>query len=201
MARRFTEPRLVLASHNDGKLREIRDLMASLGPAVVSAKELGLPEPDETGDTFVANALLKARAAVAGSGLAALADDSGIEVAALNGAPGIYTARWAGPDRDFMVAMTRVNDAMGANKERRANFTAVLALCWQDGHCETFAGKVFGTLVWPPRGDRGFGFDPVFVPDGHDITFGEMDPALKHTISHRAVAFNKLLDACFGGGA
>ncbi|MEQ8246798.1 MAG: RdgB/HAM1 family non-canonical purine NTP pyrophosphatase [Alphaproteobacteria bacterium] len=201
MARRFTEPRLVLASHNDGKLREIRDLIAPLGPTVVSAKELNLPEPDETGDTFVANALLKARAAVAGSGLAALADDSGIEVAALNGAPGIYTARWAGPDRDFMVAMSRVNDEMGDAQDRRANFTAILALCWPDGHCEAFEGKVFGTLVWPPRGDRGFGFDPVFVPDGYDITFGEMDPAVKHTISHRAVAFNKLLDACFGGGA
>ncbi|MDA0369108.1 MAG: RdgB/HAM1 family non-canonical purine NTP pyrophosphatase [Proteobacteria bacterium] len=201
MARAFTEPRLVLASHNDGKLREIRELLAPLGRDVVSAQELDLPEPDETGKTFVANAVLKARAAVAGSGLPALADDSGIEVAALNGAPGIYTARWAGEPRDFMVAMTRVNDELGAAQNRRANFTAVLALCWPDGHCETFEGHVFGTLVWPPRGDRGFGFDPMFVPDGYDVTFGEMDPALKHAISHRAVAFNKLLDACFGGNA
>lgn len=199
MARRFDDPRLVVASHNEGKVREIRDLLSPLGRDVVSAKELDLPEPEETGDTFVANALLKARAAVAGSGLACLADDSGIEVAALNGDPGIYTARWAGPDRDFMVAMSRVNDALGDAQDRRANFTAVLALCWPDGHCETFEGKVFGTLVWPVRGDKGFGFDPMFVPDGYDVTFAEMDPAKKHTISHRAVAFQKLLDACFGG--
>ncbi|NQV79694.1 MAG: RdgB/HAM1 family non-canonical purine NTP pyrophosphatase [Alphaproteobacteria bacterium] len=201
MARAFAEPRLVLASHNNGKLREIRELLAPLGRDVVSAQELDLPEPDETGETFVANAVLKARAAVAGSGLAALADDSGIEVAALNGAPGIYTARWAGEPRDFMVAMTRVNDELGVAQNRRANFTAVLALCWPDGHCETFEGKVFGTLVWPPRGDRGFGFDPMFVPDGYDVTFGEMDPAVKHAISHRAGAFKKLLGACFGDNA
>jgi XTP/dITP diphosphohydrolase len=201
MARRFGESRLVVASHNEGKVREIRNLLAPLGRAVVSAKELDLPEPDETGDTFVANALLKGRAAVAGSGIASLADDSGIEVAALNGDPGIYTARWAGPKRDFMVAMSRVNEAMGDTADRRANFTAVLAMCWPDGHCETFEGNVFGTLVWPTRGEKGFGFDPMFVPDGYDVTFAEMDPALKHTISHRAVAFQKLLDSCFGGGA
>jgi XTP/dITP diphosphohydrolase len=201
MARHFAEPRLVVASHNEGKVREIRDLLAPSGRAVVSAKELDLPEPDETGDTFVANALLKGRAAVAGSGIASLADDSGIEVAALNGDPGIYTARWAGPKRDFMVAMSRVNEAMGDTADRRANFTAVLAMCWPDGHCETFEGNVFGTLVWPTRGEKGFGFDPMFVPDGYDVTFAEMDPALKHTISHRAVAFQKLLDSCFGGGA
>ena len=201
MARRFGESRLVVASHNEGKVREIRDLLAPLGRAVVSAKELDLPEPDETGNTFVANALLKGRAAVAGSGIASLADDSGIEVAALNGDPGIYTARWAGPKRDFMVAMSRVNEAMGDTADRRANFTAVLAMCWPDGHCETFEGNVFGTLVWPTRGEKGFGFDPMFVPDGYDVTFAEMDPALKHTISHRAVAFQKLLDTCFGGRA
>jgi XTP/dITP diphosphohydrolase len=201
MARRFGESRLVVASHNEGKVREIRNLLAPLGRAVVSAKELDLPEPDETGDTFVANALLKGRAAVAGSGIASLADDSGIEVAALNGDPGIYTARWAGPKRDFMVAMSRVNEAMGDTADRRANFTAVLAMCWPDGHCETFEGNVFGTLVWPTRGEKGFGFDPMFVPDGYDVTFAEMDPALKHTISHRAVAFQKLLDTCFGGRA
>ena len=201
MARSFGEPRLVVASHNEGKVREIRGLLAPLGRAVVSAKELDLPEPDETGDTFVANALLKGRAAVAGSGIASLADDSGIEVAALNGDPGIYTARWAGPERDFMVAMSRVNEAMGDAADRRANFTAVLAMCWPDGHYETFEGKVFGTLVWPTRGEKGFGFDPMFVPDGYDVTFAEMDPALKHAISHRAVAFQKLLDTCFGGGA
>jgi XTP/dITP diphosphohydrolase len=201
MARQFEDPRLVVASHNEGKVREIGDLLAPLGRDVVSAKELDLPEPEETGDTFVANALLKGRAAVAESGLPALADDSGIEVAALNGDPGIYTARWAGPERDFMLAMSRVNEALGDAPDRRANFTAVLALCWPDGHFETFEGKVFGTLVWPTRGDKGFGFDPMFVPDGYDITFAEMDPALKHTISHRAVAFQKLLDACFAGGA
>ena len=201
MARLFGEPRLVVASHNEGKVREIRDLLAPLGRSVVSAKELNLSEPDETGDTFVANALLKGRAAVAGSGITSLADDSGIEVAALNGDPGIYTARWAGPDRDFMVAMSRVNKAMGDAADRRANFTAVLAMCWPDGHCETFEGKVFGTLVWPPRGEKGFGFDPMFVPDGYDVTFSEMDPAIKHTISHRAVAFKKLMDTCFSGRA
>ena len=197
MARLFGESRLVVASHNEGKVREIRDLLAPLGRSIISAKELELPEPEETGDTFVANALLKGHAAAAGSGITSLADDSGIEVAALKGDPGIYTARWAGPDRDFMVAMSRVNEAIGDTTDRRANFTAVLAMCWPDGHYETFEGKVFGTLVWPPRGAKGFGFDPMFVPDGYHLTFSEMDQALKHTISHRAVAFKKLMDACF----
>lgn len=198
MARRFADRKLVVASHNAGKVREIRDLLAPFGLDVVSAGDLGLPEPDETETTFIGNAELKARAAAAASGLPALADDSGIEVHALGGEPGIYTARWAGPERDFFVAMKKVNDALGEAADRRANFTAALSLCWPDGHCESFEGKVFGTLVWPIRGDKGFGFDPMFVPDGHDITFAEMAPADKHAISHRAVAFRKLLDACFG---
>ncbi len=197
MARRLTETRLVVASHNAGKVCEIRDLLAPFGLDIVSAGELDLPEPDETGTTFIANAELKARAASEASGLVALADDSGIEVEALDGAPGIYTARWAGPDRDFFLAMKRVHDELGDSDNRRANFTATLSLCWPDGHCESFEGKVFGTLVWPPRGEKGFGFDPMFVPDGHDITFAEMEPDDKHAISHRAVAFRKLLDACF----
>lgn len=198
MARRFADRKLVVASHNAGKVREIRDLLAPFGLDVVSAGDIGLPEPDETETTFIGNAELKARAAAAASGLPALADDSGIEVHALGGEPGIYTARWAGPERDFFVAMKKVNDALAETADRRANFTAALSLCWPDGHCESFEGKVFGTLVWPIRGDKGFGFDPMFVPDGHDITFAEMEPADKHAISHRAVAFRKLLDACFG---
>jgi len=197
MARRLTESKLVVASHNAGKVREIRDLLAPFGLDVVSAGDLGLDEPDETGTTFVANAELKARAACEASGLVSLADDSGIEVHALGGEPGIYTARWAGPDRDFFVAMKRVHDELGDAENRAANFTCVLSLCWPDGHCESFEGKVFGTLVWPTRGEKGFGFDPMFVPDGHEVTFAEMEPADKHAISHRAVAFRKLLDACF----
>ena len=166
---------------------------------VVSAAALGLPEPEETGTTFVANAALKARAAAAAARLPALADDSGLVVDALGGAPGIYSARWAGPMKDFAVAMKRVEDELQAKgaADRSAHFTAVLALCWPDGHCETFEGRVDGRLVWPPRGDRGFGYDPIFVPDGHRQTFGEMEPSAKHAISHRAVAFRKLIEACF----
>lgn len=199
MARRFTESKLVIASHNRGKVREIGDLLAPFGVTTASAGDLGLPEPDETGTTFVDNALLKARAAAERSDLPALADDSGLAVRALDGAPGIYSARWAGPDGDFDAAMARVERELGDNDDRGAYFVCALALCWPDGHTEVFEGTVDGTLAWPPRGTRGFGYDPVFVPDGHGVTFGEMDPDAKHAISHRADAFRKLVASCFGG--
>lgn len=188
--------KLVLASHNAGKLREIAELLVPFGMDVVSAGALGLPEPEETGDTFEANAELKALAAATKGGLPALADDSGLVVPALGGAPGIYSARWAGPDKDFAQAMRRVEDGLAGQADRRAHFVAVLSLAWPDGHVETFRGEAHGMLVWPPRGTRGFGYDPIFVHDGYAMTYGEMDPAEKHRISHRAVAFAKLLDAC-----
>ena len=187
--------RLVIASHNPGKVREIADLLKPHGVSVSSAGELGLPEPEETGSTFVENARLKAHAAATGADLPALADDSGLAVAALDGQPGLYSARWAGPDRDFRLAMDRVERELAAtgDRDRRAAFISVLCLAWPGGRDEVFEGRVDGDLVWPPRGDRGFGYDPIFVPDGYDITFGEMDPAHKHTISHRARAFEKLV--------
>ena len=192
--------RLILASHNAGKVAEIADLVAPFGVTVESAADHGLPEPEETGLTFRENAEIKARAAVAATGLPALADDSGVVVAALGGAPGIHSARWAGPGRDFRVAMERLNGALDGTDERRAHFACSLCLAWPDGHVAFFDGDVHGTLVWPPRGDRGFGYDPMFRPDGHDRTFGEMAPAEKHGMSHRAVAFAKLVDACLEGG-
>ena len=195
--------RLVVASHNPGKVREIRDLVGPYGLEVVSAGELGLPEPDETGTTFAANAELKALASARTSGLPALSDDSGLEVEALGGAPGIYSARWAGPSKDFAVAMAEVErqlQAKGATApaQRRANFTAALCLAWPDGRTETFEGKVFGSLVLPPRGTKGFGYDPMFLADGEQQTFGEMEPAAKHAISHRARAFALFVKACLG---
>jgi XTP/dITP diphosphohydrolase len=194
--------RLVAATHNAGKVRELRDLLAPHGLDVVSAGELRLAEPEETGTTFTANAELKALAAAKAAGLPALADDSGLEVEVLDGAPGIYAARWAGPDRDFGRAMQRVADAVreqgGWAREPGpgANFTAVLSLAWPDGSVESFEGKVFGHLVWPPRGTRGFGYDPMFIADGETLTFGEMEPADKHAISHRARAFASFSRAC-----
>ncbi len=198
MPRRFSEDTLVVASHNPGKVREIADLLAPFGlRRVVSAGDLGLPEPEETGATFIANADLKARAAATASGHPALADDSGLEVAALNGAPGIYSARWAGPGKDFAVAMERVQTALGNATDRSANFTCALCLAWPDGHAESFEGRVFGDLVWPPQGDKGFGYDPIFRPSGHTLTFAEMEPTAKHAMSHRAAAFRQLVAACF----
>lgn len=198
--RRFDGNRVVVASHNAGKVREINDLLRPLGIEAVSAGELGLPEPEETANSFVGNAELKAQAAAATSGLPALADDSGLAVDALGGDPGIFSARWAGPDKDFSLAMHRVNDAIGAIEkttgtlqDRRARFICALCLAWPDGHVETVEGEVVGDLVWPPRGGGGFGYDPIFVPDGHALTFGEVDQDWKHTVSHRADAFNKLL--------
>jgi len=197
--RRFAGPRLVIASHNAGKAREIAALLAPYGVDVISAATLDLPEPEETETTFTGNAELKARAAAERSGLPALADDSGLVVPALDGAPGIYSARWAGAGRDFSLAMARVQRELEARatSDRRAHFIAALSLCWPDGHCDSFEGRVDGRLDWPPRGDKGFGYDPMFVPDGHDLTFGEMAPDAKHAISHRADAFRKLTAACF----
>jgi XTP/dITP diphosphohydrolase len=198
--------RLVVASHNPGKVREILDLVAPHGLSVVSAGELGLPEPEETGTTFAANAALKAAAAAKGAGLPALSDDSGLEVEALGGAPSIYSARWAGPSKDFAIAMRRLHDELQARgawrapSPPRANFTAALCLAWPDGGTATFEGKVYGHLVWPPRGSKGFGYDPMFVPEGHSQTFGEMEPDAKHAISHRARAFQLFARAFLGSG-
>jgi XTP/dITP diphosphohydrolase len=196
MARRFASDRLVIATHNPGKLREIAALIEPYGVAAVGAGELALPEPEETGTTFEANAELKALAAATRSGLPALADDSGVVVAALDGAPGIYSARWAGPKRDFAQAMALVEQRLAGASDRRASFVAVLSLAWPDRHIESFRGEVRGTLVWPPRGTQGFGYDPMFVADGENLTFGEMDPAKKYAISHRADALRKLVAAC-----
>ena len=195
MTRRLDGKRLVIASHNAGKVGEIAELLAPFGIEGVAASALGLPEPEETGKTFLANAELKARAA-ASAGLPALADDSGLAVAALGGAPGIYSARWAGPDRDFARAMADVHERLG-DRPREAAFVAALALAWPDGHVESFEGRVEGRLTWPPRGGRGFGYDPIFVAHGHRETFGEMEPERKALITHRARAFEQLAAACF----
>jgi XTP/dITP diphosphohydrolase len=198
MPRRFTGDRLVVASHNQGKVEEISALLAPFSIDTVSAGALGLAEPEENGDSFEANAALKAKAAAEMSGLSALADDSGLVVPALGGAPGIYSARWAGPAKDFRVAMERVHRELG-ERDRSARFVAVLALAWPDSDLELFRGEVAGRLVWPPRGERGFGYDPIFVPEGGVETFGEMGPAEKHKISHRARAFAKLVDGSLRG--
>jgi XTP/dITP diphosphohydrolase len=187
----------VVATQNQGKLVEIAELLSPFGIAALGAAALGLPEPDETGATFEANAELKARAAAAPSGIPALADDSGLVVPALGGAPGIYSARWAGATRDFAQAIARVERELAGTQDRRAHFVAALALAWPDGHVETFRGEVHGTLTWPPRGERGFGYDPMFVAQGETETFGEVEPARKHAMSHRAEAFRKLVAACF----
>ena len=197
--RKLQPGKLVIASHNPGKVREIAALLEGHGLDVVSAKELDLPEPEETGTTFVMNAELKARAAADLSGLPALADDSGLCVEALGGDPGIFSARWAGERKDFGLAMQLVNDKVAAIEDasRDAHFVCALALAWPDGHVEWFEGRVDGTLVWPPRGDKGFGYDPMFLPNDRAETFGEMDQDEKHRISHRADAFNQLVAAVF----
>ena len=207
MHRRITG-RLVIATHNPGKLVEMRDLLSPYGIDAVSAGELNLAEPDETGDTFAANARIKAEAAAQATQLPAFADDSGLCVDALDGAPGIYSARWAGETKDFTAAMTRIERLLqerGAFSidQRKAHFVSALCVAWPDGHCEEFLGNVDGTLVWPPRGVAGFGYDPSFLPDGHQRTFGEMMAAEKHGLppdglglSHRAKAFMKLAEAC-----
>jgi XTP/dITP diphosphohydrolase len=195
MTRKLKAGKLVIASHNAGKIVEIVALLAPHGIEPLGAAALGLAEPEETGDTFEANAALKAHAAVQASGLPALADDSGLVVPALGGAPGIYSARWAGPSKDFSVAMARVHRELGG-KDRAASFVSVLALAWPDGEEALFRGEVHGRLTWPPRGDKGFGYDPILIPNGYDITFGEMDPDEKYRIDHRSRAFAKLVGAC-----
>ena len=207
MGRRLSG-KVVIATHNSGKLVEMRDLLAPYGLVVVSAGELGLAEPEETGTTFLANARLKALAAATASGLPALADDSGLCVAALDGAPGIYSARWAGPGKDFAYAMERVEAALRERDaftpaDRGAWFISALTIAWPDGHTEDVEGRVDGTLVWPPRGDAGFGYDPMFLPEGFDRTFGEMTRMEKHGLpphglglSHRARAFLRLAEVC-----
>lgn len=195
MARRLSENKLVVASHNPGKVREISALLKPHGFSLVSAADLNLPEPIETGTTFAENARLKALAAAIGANRPAVADDSGLVVPALDGAPGIYSARWAGPGKDFKPAMKKVMDRLG-KKDRAAYFFCALAVAWPDRHVEVFEGRVEGILTWPMRGDKGFGYDPIFVPKGHDMTFGEMEPVKKHAISHRANAFKKFIAAC-----
>ena len=195
--RMFTEKTLLVATHNKGKLEEISDLLGDFGISVIGAAEKGLPEPEETGTTFVENARLKAHAAATATGLPALADDSGIEIDALDGAPGVYTADWAETPsgRDFVMAMTRSHDeleAKSAPHPRTARFCCTFVLAWPDGHDEVFEGRMEGQVVWPMRGDQGHGYDPIFQPDGYDITFGEMDRWEKNKISHRADAFAKL---------
>ena len=188
--------RLVIATHNPGKLAEIAVLLAPHGLEAVSAGALGMAEPEETAPDFVGNARIKALAAAHGSGLPALADDSGFCVAALGGQPGVFSARWAGPGKDFAPAMARVNAELATSTDRRAWFTAALCLAWPDGETATFLGRVEGSAIWPPRGTRGFGYDPIFLPDGATETFGEMAPDAKEAISHRARAFAQLRAAC-----
>ncbi len=201
--RQFSEKKLLIATHNRGKLEEIERLLAPFGVAVVSAGQLNLDEPEETEDNFIGNARIKAHAAVKATGLPALADDSGIEIDALDGAPGVYTADWAETPngRDFVMAMTntwqKLEDAV-APYPRTARFRCTLVLAWPDGHDEIFEGKIDGAVVWPMRGEQGHGYDPIFMPDGYDITLGEMDRWKKNEISHRADAFNKLVNGCFG---
>jgi XTP/dITP diphosphohydrolase len=196
--------RLVVASHNPGKLREIDDLVRPYGLETASAGALGVDEPEETETTFAGNARLKALHSARATGLPALSDDSGLEVEALGGDPGVYSARWAGPSKDFALAMEKVQAGLAGKGAwdqpggPRANFTAALCLAWPDGDTQVFEGKVFGRLVWPPRGTKGFGYDPMFLADGETLTFGEMEPEKKHSISHRARAFRLFVAACLG---
>ncbi len=204
MTRRFTGDTLLIATHNKGKLEEMAHLLQPFGVKVVGAAEMNLPEPEETEDTFVGNARIKAHAAARATGLPALSDDSGITIDALDGAPGVYTADWAETDngRDFLMAMSRAHDALeakGAPHPRLAQFRCTLVLAWPDGHDEVFEGVAPGHLVWPIRGAAGFGYDPMFVPEGHDVTFAEMDRWEKNKISHRARAVEKFVKGCFGG--
>ncbi len=193
--RQLLPGRLVLATHNPGKVVELADLLNPHGLDVVSAGELGLPEPDETETSFIGNARLKALSAATLSGLPAIADDSGLCVDGLGGAPGIYSARWAGPGKDFAVAMVRVNDELG-DKARTAHFICALCVAWPDGHTEVVEGRVDGTLVWPPSGGNGFGYDPMFIPEDETRTYGEMTPAEKARTNHRARAFQAFASAC-----
>ncbi len=207
-AHRRITGRLLIATHNPGKLKEMRELLAPYRIEAISAAQMNLSEPDETGTTFRANALIKAQAAARASGLPAFADDSGLAVDALGGEPGVYSARWAGPERNFGLAMQTIEDRLGERgamtpERRKAHFVSALCVAWPDDHVEEFEGRIDGTLVWPPRGDKGFGYDPMFLPDGHTRTFGEMSGEEKHGLpprgtglSHRARAFLKLAEAC-----
>ena len=191
--RAFTGHRLVIATHNPGKLKEFGSLLSPYIENIISAGDLGLPEPEETGTTFIANAILKATAAAKATESLALADDSGLCVTALHDEPGIYSARWAGPSKDFHPVMERIHKDLGSNPDRSAHFISVLALAWPDGHKEIFEGRVDGHIIWPPRGNEGHGYDPFFVPAGHKATFGEMNPEEKNALSHRAMAVRKLV--------
>jgi XTP/dITP diphosphohydrolase len=204
-AHRRIEGKIVIATHNPGKLRELRELLAPYGIEAVSAGELGLAEPEETGTSFRENARIKAKAAAAASGLPSFADDSGLAVEALDGQPGIHSARWAGEGKDFFGAMQKIENLLREKNatDRRAHFVSALCVAWPDGHVEEFEGRVDGTLVWPPRGEKGFGYDPIFLPQGHAHTFGEMSADEKHSLppkgqglSHRARAFMQLAKAC-----
>jgi len=195
--RKVSEKSLVIATHNEGKAQEIAALLGGYVDEFDTSGALGLSEPVEDGDTFVANALIKAKTAAAESGRLVLADDSGLVVNALGGDPGIYSARWAGDRKNFDMAMDLVNKKLADATDRSAYFVCVLALAWPDGHSEVFEGRVYGTISSEPRGKKGFGYDPIFVADGYDITFAEMEPEAKHTISHRADAFSQLVAACF----
>ncbi len=199
MMRIFKEKELVVATHNPGKAREIANLLGGYVEHFYTAGELNLPDPEETGLTFKDNAILKAKAAANASGKVALSDDSGLSVNALNGDPGIYSARWAGVEKDFDLAMRKIHEKLEEceSVDASAAFICALALAWPDGHVEVFEGRVEGDISWPPRGDKGFGYDPIFVPQGHDVTFAQMEPEAKHVMSHRANAFKQLVEACF----
>ncbi|MCE9506741.1 MAG: RdgB/HAM1 family non-canonical purine NTP pyrophosphatase [Alphaproteobacteria bacterium] len=199
MTRKFSGPELVVATHNQGKLAEISEMLRGRNIKLYAASDFGLESPPETGTTFIENSLLKARFVASATGKIALADDSGICVDALGGAPGVYTADWAEEPgaRDFNYAMKKIHDGIGNDPDRRAHFVSVLTLCWPDGHCETVEGFAHGKIIWPPRGQHGHGCDPVFMPDGYDITYAEMAAAEKNRISHRAEAFRKMIDKCF----
>lgn len=201
MHRKFNDKKLVIASHNQGKVKEIKDLLLPYKIEVVSGGEFNLAEPEETADSFSGNAAIKSKYFAEKTGLPSLSDDSGLVVPALGGAPGIYSARWAGPEKDFLAAMRKVEHALkeihAGAKDYAAHFVCALSLTWPDMHTEIFEGKVFGKLVFPPRGKQGFGYDPIFIPKNYNITFGEMNPHEKHMISHRANAFNKLIKGCF----
>ncbi len=197
----FEGEELLIATHNPGKAREISDLLRAYVLRFITAGDLGLPEPEETGASFAENAILKAQAAAQASGKVCLADDSGLAVNALGGDPGIYSARWGGPEKDFDLAMRKVHEALGAAEDRSASFVCVLALGWPDGHSEVFEGRSDGQIIWPARGDKGFGYDPIFQPDGQAMTFAQMEPENKHAISHRARAFDLLVQSCLKGKA
>lgn len=196
----LTNKKLLIASHNKGKVLEIAELLKPYGVEVCTSEELGVDEPLETEDTFVGNALIKARITASATDLPSLADDSGIVVHGLGGRPGVYSARWADQpekERDFTIAMKRVEKELGDNPNRSAYFVCVLALAWPDGHTETFEGRVNGMVTFPPRGDKGFGYDPIFIPEGHTLTFAEMEPEEKRAISHRKRAFDLFVQQCF----